>query len=261
MGINTGISLSKPIKTYSMENLPPPATLRDGTTVFVTSPYGDNTAIVVNGAYRYLMPFMTTWDEKPWVGLVPPGTELLVTDYANQKWVSNGIYWRPAQGRAIIAQQHGKSTQPLATLKNTTQGYFTIPGGNPIIKGGMIIYHSRVYIEVLTRKLGTGSPAGFYARLARVGASSYPDSTFATATLGNNNLQCNRFFSTANFGTSKTQFLTPQYLAPAAGAVGSTVDKASQINTDYDMEVTLSIASANVADSFELLSFAVWLEV
>ena len=125
----------------------------------------------------------------------------------------------------------------------------------------MIIPHSRVYTEILTRKKGTGGTAVFYARLAKVGASSYPDSTFAVLNLVNNNLQCIRLFSTANFGTSKTQFLTPQHLPPAAGAAGIIVDKLSQINTDVDMEVTMSIGSANVADSFELLSFAVWLEV
>ena len=159
-----------------------------------------------------------------------------------------------------IAQQHGKANQPLATLGGITQGYFTIPGGNPIIKGGMILSHSRVYTEILTRKKGTGGTAGFYARLNKVGAPSYPDSAFATATLSNNNLQCNRIFSTANFGTSKTQFLTPQHLPPAGGAVNIIVDKASQINTDVDMEVTMSIAYANIADSFSLLGYNIWLE-
>ena len=252
--VRNGVNVAVPLASLS-----PAVGLRTGTAYEITD-YGGNIATAVNGVWRFEYPFRTTWANRPPVNLVPVGTELQVTDYANQKWVSDGINWRPAQGRAIITQQHGNATQPLATLSGITKGYFTIPGGNPIIKGGMILYHSRVYIEILTRKIGTGGLAVFYARLAKVGASSYPDSTCAILTLGNNNLQCIRLFSTANFGTSKTQFLTPQQLAPAGGAIGIIVDKASQINTDVDMEVTMTIASANVADSFELLSFAVWLE-
>lgn len=241
-----------------LASLPPAAGKRTGLAYEITD-YGGNIATVVNGVWRFEHPFRTTWAGRPAVGLVPAGTELQVTDYRHQKWISDGTYWRPAQGRVIIGQQWGKASLPLATLSGITQGYFTIPGGNPLIKAGMIIPHLRVYIEAITRKEGTGGTAGFYGRLARVG-SVFPDATFATATIGNSNLQCNRFHSFAGFGTSKTQFVTPQYLAPGAGAVNSTVDKATQINTDEDMEVSMSIASASATDSFSLFGYSVWLE-
>jgi len=241
-----------------LADLPSAIGLPTGTAVEITN-YGGNVALAVNGQWRFELPFRTTWAGRPAVGLVPAGTELQATDYANQKWICDGAYWRPAQGRVNIGQQYGNASQPLATLSNTVQGYFTIPGGNPLIKAGMIIPHSRVYFEALTRKEGTGGTAGFYGRLALVGAS-YPDATFATATIGNNNLQCHRFYSTANFGTSKTQFVTPQYLAPGAGATNSTVDKGAQVNTDADMEVSMAIASATVTDSFSLFGYSVWLE-
>jgi len=241
-----------------LAGLPSATGLATGTSFEITN-YGGNIATAVGGVWRFEFPFLTTWAGRPAVGLVPVGAELQATDYANQKWICDGTYWRPAQGRVNIGQQYGNASQPLATLSNTVQGYFTIPGGNPLIKAGMIIPHSRVYFEALTRKEGTGGTAGFYGRLALVGAS-YPDATFATATIGNNNLQCHRFYSTANFGTSKTQFVTPQYLAPGAGATNSTVDKGAQVNTDADMEVSMAIASANIADSFSLLGYSVWLE-
>ena len=243
---------------YTTQTLPPVTGLPEGTEIFISDCNG-NIARLVNGAWRYISPFIVAWASRPAANTVPVGTEIQVTDYANQKWVSDGTVWRPAQGRVLIGQQYGKVSQPLATLNNTAQGYFTIPGGNPRIKAGMIVPNSRVYLEALTRKDGAGGPAGFYARLARVGAS-FPDATFATMTIGNTNLNCSRFFSTANFGTAKTQFLTPQYLAPAASAVGSTVDKSSQINTDEDMEVAMSIASANTADTFLLFGYSIWLE-
>lgn len=239
-------------------SLPSAVGLRTGTAYEITD-YGGNVAVAVGGQWRFELPFRTTWAGRPAVGLVPTGTELQVTDYANQKWINDGNVWRPAQGRVSIGQQHGKVSQPLATLSNTSQGVFTIPGGNPLIKAGMIIPHSRVYLEALTRKEGTGGTAGFYGRLALVGAS-FPDATFATATIANSNLQCNRFFGSANFGTSKTQFATSQYLAPGSAATNSTVDKTSQINTDADMEVSMSITPASIADSFSLFGYSIWLE-
>jgi len=136
------------VPSYTVATLPDPASLDTGTQAEVVD-CGGNIATVVAGAWRFEYPFRTTWANRPPVNLVPAGTELQVTDYANQKWISDGINWRPAQGRAIITQQHGNTTQPLATLSGITQGYFTIPGGNPIIKGGMILHHSRVYIEIL----------------------------------------------------------------------------------------------------------------
>jgi hypothetical protein len=80
---------------YSIENLPPPATIRTGTTVVVTTPTGENIATVVNGAFHYLMPFVTNWAGRPSASSVPAGTELQVTDYGNQKWVSDGVDWKP----------------------------------------------------------------------------------------------------------------------------------------------------------------------
>ena len=249
------------LKTTTLGGLSSAVGLATGTSYEILD-YGGNIATAVNGVWRFEYPFRTTWANRPPVNLVPAGTELQVTDYANQKWISDGTYWRPAQGRVAIAQQWGKVSSPLATLNNTTQGIFTIPGGNPLIKAGMIVPHSRVYLEALTRKGGTGGTALFHGRLAQVGAaSSYPDSVFAILMLGNYNLQCIRLFCTANFGTSKTQFLTPQHLPPAGGAVNIIVDKASQINTDVDMEITMSIAYANIADSFSLLGYNIWLEV
>lgn len=246
------------LQQKSLAALPSAVGLRTGI-VYEISDYGGNIATVVNGVWRFEYPFRTTWAGRPAVDLVPVGTELQVTDYTNQKFISDGTYWRPAQGRVAISQRWGKVAYPLATLNNTSQGVFTIPGGNPLIRAGMIIPHSRVYLEALTRKEGAGGTAGFYSRLSLVGAS-FPDATFATATIANSNLQCNRFFGSANFGTSKTQFVTSQFLAPGAAVTNSTVDKAAQINTDADMEVSMSISAATVTDSFSLFGYSVWLE-
>lgn len=256
--INPQLGMSHKTPKVLLASLPS-AALFQSITCYEISDYGGNIATAVNGAWRFEYPFRTTWTGRPAVGLVPAGTELQVTDYANQKWISDGTYWRPAQGRVTIGQQWGKVSLPLATLSGVTQGFFTVPGGNPLIKAGMIIPHSRVYLEALTRKEGAGGTAGFYGRLATIGASD-PDATFATATIGNTNLQCNRFHSFAGFGTSKTQFVTPQYLAPGAAATNSTTDKGASINTDADMEVTLSIKAATVTDSFSLFGYNIWLE-
>ena len=259
MGINKSKNTPKPIKQYTVATLPDPASLDTGTQVKVAD-CGGNIATVVNGVWRFEYPFQTTWTDRPAAELVPVGTELQVTDYANQKWISDGIYWRPAQGRVAIRQHWGKASLPLSTLSGITQGIFTIPGGNPQIKAGMIIPHSKVYLEALTRKEGAGGTAGFYGRLATIGASD-PDAAFAMATIQNTHLVCNRFYSFAGFGTSKTQFVTPYYAGPGVAAGNSTTDKKASINTDVDMEVTLSIKAAKVTDSFSLFGYNIWLEV
>lgn len=252
------LPIDSSISSFTVATLPNPAALATGTSFAITD-YGGNIATAVGGQWRFEFPFRTTWANRPPVNLVPVGAELQATDYASQKWICDGTVWRSAQGVVSIGQQYGKASAPLATLTGTTAGYFAIPGGNPLIKAGMIVPNSRVYAETFIRKDGTGGTAGFYARLALVGAS-WPDATFATSTINNGDKQCARYFASAKFGTSRTQFFTEQYVAPQAQASNAFVDKAAQINADADMEVSLAISSATVTDTFNLYGYRVWLE-
>ena len=144
-----------------LSSLPPAVGLRSGTAYEITD-YGGNIATVVAGAWRFEYPFRTTWANRPAVGLVPAGTELQVTGYANQKWISDGAYWRPAQGRAILKELHGliAAGRQIAQLSGVSSGIFTIPGGCKI-PAGMVIPHSRLYVQADGFKSGVNGPANW----------------------------------------------------------------------------------------------------
>ena len=200
----------------------PSAALFQAITRYEISDYGGNIATAVGGVWRFEFPFRTTWANRPPVNLVPIGTELQVTDYASQKWICDGTYWRPAQGRVTIGQQWGRVGQPLASLSGSAS--FTIPGGNPLIRAGMIIPHSRVYCETFVRKDGVNAAANFYGWLNIVGAVA-PGTAFLTSSINNTNLQCARYFASAKFGTARNSFFTEQHTAPANQNTNSFVDK------------------------------------
>ena len=86
---NTLVPIS--LQQKSLAALPSAVGLRTGSAYEITD-YGGNIATAVNGVWRFEYPFRTTWANRPPVNLVPAGTELQVTDYANQKWISDGLY-------------------------------------------------------------------------------------------------------------------------------------------------------------------------
>ena len=144
----------------TLARLPSSVRLLTGT-VFEITDYGGNIATAVNGVWLFEYPFCTTWANRPPVNLVPAGTELQVTDYANQKFISDGTYWRPAQGRVTIVQKWGSYEKPLATLQTVATGQFTIPGGNPLIPAGMIVPHTSVRCFATIRKVGGNAGVRF----------------------------------------------------------------------------------------------------
>src|SRR5574343_1604843 len=126
-----------PLPPKALAELPPSASLPTGTQYEITD-YGKTVAIVINGIWRFVAPFRTTWAGRPPVGLVPAGTELQVTDYANQKFISDGTYWRPAQGRALLKMLCQPLATPLAIFTGGTAGLFALPGGPVKIPAGLI---------------------------------------------------------------------------------------------------------------------------
>lgn len=237
----------------------PPASLFQAITRYEISDYGGNVAVAVNGQWRFELPFRTTWTGRPPVGLVPAGTELQITDYANQKWISDGTYWRPAQGRVSIGQQWGRASQPLASLTGVVQGYFTIPGGNPLILAGMVLPHSRIYAEAHIAKAGANSTAVIHLRLSAVGDVSFPESAFAQLTLNAATGSAGRIFASAKFGSATNSFISDNR-TPPQGQMTELNDKTATVNTAADREVSFTLTSASTADVINLIGYNIWLE-
>lgn len=187
-----------------------------------------------------------------------PGMTCRVSDYAYQQWVWDGTYWRPAQGRVTIGQQWGRVGQPLASFTNVAQGYFTIPGGFPLIKAGMITPHSRVYGEAHCAKVGSAG-AAIHLRLGAVGVTSFPDNAFGQLSLTSSSGSAGRMFASAKFGTSMTSFISDNR-TPPQGQMTEIIDKTPGVNAAADMEVAITLTGANASDTINLYGYNIWLE-
>lgn len=248
------------ITTISLP-LPDPATLGAGEMVPVTTPYGQNVATVVNGAYRYLMPFVTTWVGRPPASSVPVGTELQVTDYGNQKWVSDGTYWRAAQGRAIIKDLFGlvATGGHIAQISGTTAGLLAIPGGCKI-PAGMVIPHSRLYIQADGIKTGGNGTASFIIYLGTTNSVADSLALNQAVSIGSNT---NALSTTAaRFGTATDRYNSRNWQGEGISSASqiSMSDRIGNVNTNADMFVNVGVAAANAADVFNLTALQVVLE-
>ena len=253
------LPIDSSISSFTVATLPNPATLPTGASFAITD-YGGNIATAVGGQWRFEFPFRTTWANRPPVNLVPVGAELQATDYANQKWVSDGTYWRPAQGRVLIKQMSGLQSTPVASLSGITSGTLSIPGGNPSIKAGMIAPHSRVIIQHKLMRNGSAAGAISYSRLCIPSSTGMTGNSVSQLNLGSNFGWIGYHSAYAAFGSSPTSFFATPDGPPQSYGYRIVRDQSVDINTGQDMEVLFSISDASSLDLFHLLDFSVYLE-
>lgn len=243
---------------YTTQSLPPVTGFPEGTEVFVGD-YNGNIARLINGVWRYISPFIVAWASRPAANAVPVGTEIQVTDYGNQKWVSDGTYWRPAQGRILLAQKSADGSAFLASLTNTTSGEFAIT--KPVIKAGMVIPNSRIKIEGLTVKSGSlqaFTPAVYLGKTASMATDPAVGSIGGTLTA--DTAAC-RWDLLAYFGTATNMFLRSGAVAPQSQGSSTVFSQATNVDTTVDMYVTLGVlASTAVVDIYMLKSYSIFLE-
>lgn len=212
---------------------------------------------------RYYRPniFRDTWANRPAANSVPIGTEFIATDYDNQRWVSDGTYWKTAQGRAVIKDQFGLSAAggQIAQISGATSGLFAIPGGCKI-PVGMIIPHSRLYVQADCYKSGANGTANFVIYLGTSNSST--DATMcvqgSTITSGVNVVTT----TAARFGTATDRFNSRNWQGEglSSGSNNSMSDRLGNVNTNADMWLNVGINTANASDVFNLVSLQVVLE-
>lgn len=251
---NTFFSLGAPAVTLAALQ-----TLQGG--VYNITDYGGNVAIWVNGQWRFQLPFRTDWAGRPAVGLVPVGTELQVTDYANQKWTSDGTYWRPAQGRVLLAQKSRTNAAALAVVSNSAAAQFTLPGGNPKVPAGMVIPGSKLRVEAGAVKSGATASYSIAARLGKTGITANDlamGSVAGTTTADGTGLRMDLLVC---FASSPSEFFRTGNTIPMGQSSGNMfVSGSAVLDTAADMYVSLDILSGNIADSYSLGFYSVWLE-
>ena len=227
-------------------------------TRFAVTDCGGNIAVAVNGQWRFELPFSTTWANRPPINLVPAGAELQVTDYGYQKFISDGTYWRPAQGRAMIYSKVADSiSTPIATL--SAAGVFALPGGSPVIPAGMIAPQTKVCAVAQFRKYGSSGSVNAGVRLGTAGSTS--DSYLCGGWLSNTNWADLKAVGFAFFGTQSNRFITGGYQPENTGNnSGVFTDPTTNVDTTVGMLASPAVTVMTAGDTAALLSLQVWLE-
>lgn len=233
-----------------------PVTAKAGAVRQVTD-YGGT--IAVSDGTRWRLERLTcNWTDKPAANAVPVGTDLRVLDYNNVIFWSDGTYWRP-RGVQNLYHKNGLFTQPLATVTGITSAAFS----TPVLKipAGMITPQSKLSTQVNGRKttgiatavfsitLGTSNSVADLG-IVGIAIASPVNTDFDLASAAKFSSFTNRFFTQGWIGEGST----------ASTSSGISNDRVANVNTNADMYLNFYISSANIADSFNLLSYRVTIE-
>lgn len=86
---------------------------------------------------------------------------------------SDGTYWRPMNGRALLYQRSRTLTNPIATITGTAAAQnFTLPD-TLLIPAGLMIPESRIYVTARMRRTTAGG-GGTFAAFIRYGTANNP---------------------------------------------------------------------------------------
>lgn len=243
-------------RTLAQVMVESPVTAKAGTVRQVTD-YGGTIAISDGNRWR-LERLTCNWTDKPAANAVPVGTDLQVLDYNNVIFWSDGTYWRP-RGVQNLYHKNGLLTQPLATVTGITSATFS----TPVLKipAGMITPHSKLSTQVNGRKTTGTANAVFDIRLGT--SNSVADSSIVGGYISSQANTDFDFASAAKFASFTNKFFTQGWIGEGSTAANSSPfnnDRMANVNTAADMYLNFYISSANIADSFGLLSYRVTIE-
>lgn len=246
------LPIDSSISSFTVATLPNPATLPTGTSFAVTD-YGGNIATAVGGVWRFEFPFRTTWANRPPVNLVPVGAELQATDYANQKWICDGTYWRPAQGRVKLLHKWGSTSAPLSVVTGAGDMQFTIT--DKIIKPGVLLDGCKLNLQAWIRRSGNAGQTYIYAKMGVL--DSYSDVTMTGAAFSaTDNLHYRIDVLSVIAGPA---LFTMSYAGPQ-GASTAPSSGFANFDTAAEMDLSFHIRGANLADSFMLVGYTLSME-
>lgn len=205
--------------------------------------------------------FRGTWNSRPNPTSVPAGSEFIATDYANQKWICDGVNWRPAQGRVLLAQKVGSLTAPIAAIQSVS-GVFAIPGGGPLIQAGMLVPNSKLGIQAEMRKT-TG--AGTFTANIWLGTAGATTDRTVLASASSATANTDALLTTSiKISDVPTRFIARNWMGDGSTSSSNTgvisEANAGGFDTRLDMRVSFGNSAANATDNLALLSYLVTLE-
>lgn len=210
---------------------------------------------------RYYRPniFRGTWASRPSPTSVPVGSEFIATDYANQKWISDGTYWRPAQGRALLLSRSSGASGFIAQISGLTAAVFTVSGNK--IPAGMIPPQGRILVASDGFKTGAAATYRLRTHLGLLNSAADPEVTSVFVPIAGTGTAF-AMSTSARFGPETGRFSSRGGLGEGVSSGGGFAmsGRSTGLNTQEDMFVNIAVAEGNVADVYNLVSLHVWLE-
>lgn len=119
--------------------------------------------------------YVGTWALRPAASGHPVGSVMYITDFGNavgsattagvasgSEWVSNGVYWKPLNGKVALYMQSSSMAAPIATLTgNGTVQFFTLPA-SILLPAGMLFPGAQLEVFAKCHKVG-GTHTGTFA--------------------------------------------------------------------------------------------------
>lgn len=191
--------------------------------------------------------YVGTWASRPTAGLLPT-ERAFFTDVGQggSEWQWDGTYWIPMQP-VVLFRAAGTVAAPLATLTAVTSGTFATPGSVPagmFIKPGMELLVQARFARSTAAATGAQVVAGFSG------------TSIGRLTISNNLGQTVRMHASMLAATAATQLrdgTTPPHNQ------GASVITDTALNFANSQAFSLTLESANAADSFTLLSYSLTL--
>ena len=222
---------------------------------------GNITGLVGPDGTEYALDSAYTWSSKP-AAAGNTGVVIRVTDVGpfGTHFVSDGSNWHPVNGQAVIAADWGSEANPLVTYTGGTGAIYTLPKGAIVIPAGLLVAgKTQIEVRAKVRRTTNTATANFLVKLGTNGTVSDGD-VFAAQMAATTNLA---LYATPHIGMrTATEAVSTNWLAfQAAGASSSAIEKVltTDINTAAEMTLSFGIGSANTADSFSLIGYAVTL--
>ncbi len=212
-------------------------------------------------AYSFDTPAYT-WVGRPVASTENVGLVIRITDVglgAGSLWQSDGVTWRPVNGRVVLSRGQSLAASPLVTRAGAT-GKLVIPSGSGIVSGSYVVpsrlLQAGFALEVTAKvkKLGTGGTWSIAARLGT--GNTATDAAIASgsgAATNDNDLVLSQIAEVV----SNTSLISSTFAVPNQPTTGAMVDKNTTLDMSATQYVGLWIGALNAADTVKLLSYEI----
>lgn len=170
--------------------------------------------------------------------------------------ISDGVRWKPVNGRATLARASATVAAPLGSL--SAVGKISIPDSRMAVSGSIVLPANLLAVadgivtRVKLRHRGTGATWAAQVKLGTLNSST--DNSFVAMTGAATNDQYWLAESEALVATT-TSWLSDGYATPNAMSTGAFLDRTANFNVASIMYIGIYVSSVNAADFVDLLSY------